>query len=175
MKIFASVASVCFIFSWSALAQEPNRSRGQGYFFFAVGSGNIGPNGTSQKDLHVGAGGEGFIDKGLAIGAELGPVGPSSARSGPITLGWVDYAIPLGSANLSYHFLPSTIDRKFEPFVTAGYSLFFRHGTFHGYNVGGGVNAWMNKNAALRLEGRVHSAYNYHFAGFRIGMTFRPR
>ena len=172
MRVFTSVASVFFIFASSALAQEPNRSRGQGYFFFALGMGDNGPEGHQyQPDIHLGAGGEGFIYKGLGVGAELGPFFPT--KSGSPFSGWSDWAVGLGSANLSYHFLPDTIDRKFEPFVTAGYSLFFRAGTFNGYNGGGGVNVWMNKNVALRFEGRYHSAYYYHFAGFRIGMTFR--
>ena len=172
MKVFTFVASVFFIFASSVLAQEPNRSRGQGYFFFALGMGDSGPAGhTYQQNIHVGAGGEGFIDKGLAIGAELGPLGPT--KTGSPFLGWSDWVVGLGSANLSYHFLPDTIDRKFEPFVTAGYSMFFRHGIFNGYNVGGGVNLWVNKSAALRFEGRFHSAYDHNFAGFRIGMTFR--
>jgi hypothetical protein len=171
MKVFTSAASVFFIIASSALAQEPNLSRGQGYFFVALGAGDTG-SGTSQKNIHIGAGGEGFIDKGLAVGAELGPVGPT--KTGQAPLGWFSYADGLGSANLSYHFLPSTIDRKFEPFVTAGYSMFFHHGVFHGYNVGGGVNVWMNKSVALRFEGRFHQAYYDHqFAGFRMGMTFR--
>ena len=170
MKEFASLFSVFFIFLWSALAQEPNRSRGQGYFFFAPGLGNRRPGGN-ELDIHIGAGGEGFIDKGLGVGVELGPVGPT--KHGSSTLGWFDDAVGLGSANLSYHFLPSTIDRKFEPFVTAGYSLFFRAGTSSGVNAGWGGNVWMNKNAALRFEGRVHATDLYHFASFRVGMTFR--
>jgi hypothetical protein len=182
MRVFTSIASVFFIFSSSALAQEPNRSRGQGYFFFALGGGTIGPQGHQyQPDIHVGAGGEGFIYKGLGVGAELGPVGPTkncSYSGGQCPLGWFAWAFGLGSANFSYHFLPSTIDRKFEPFVTAGYSMFFHHGVFNGYNVGGGINVWMTKNAALRFEGRFHSTgidavYVNQFAGFRVGMTFR--
>jgi len=173
MKVFTSVASVLLIFSSSALAQEPNRSRGQGYFFFAPGIGNIGPESGNQLDIHVGGGGEGFIGKGLGVGAELGPISAKNAGIYYPSQTWFNQAIGLGSANLSYHFLPSTIDRKFEPFVTAGYSLFFRHGTFNGCNVGGGVNVWMNKNVALRFEDRFHSALYHHFAGFRIGMTFR--
>jgi hypothetical protein len=57
--------------------------------------------------------------------------------------------------------------------VTAGYSLFFRAGTNHGYNVGGGVNVWMNKNAAPRFEVRRHASYRYDTVNFRMGMTFR--
>src|SRR5439155_9588175 len=120
MKKLVSI-SVCFAFSLTAQAQAPNPSKGQGYVFFAPGIGN-----PYRQTRHFGAGGEGFIYKGLGIGAEIGPVGPwSTPRDG----GWTDYVIGLGSANFSYHFFPGTADTELEPFVTAGYSMFFRHGT----------------------------------------------
>jgi len=51
MKAFTSVAGVFFLLSSSALGQEPNRSRGQGYAFFALGMGDLGPTGhTNQLD-----------------------------------------------------------------------------------------------------------------------------
>ena len=167
MKVFRSMACLFFVFSSAASAQDPHRSRGQGYFFVAPGV--IGHN-EDQPAIHIGAGGEGFIYRGLAIGIELGPVGP--LKTGPYN-DWLDNVIGLGSANLSYHFLPNNLDRRFESFVTAGYSLFFRAGTFNGYNIGGGTNVWLSKNAALRLEARGHSTAYYHFVGFRIGITFR--
>src|SRR5437879_12794523 len=83
MKVFASLFSVFFIFLWSALAQEPNRSRGQGYFFFAPGLGKRRPGGN-DLDIHIGAGGEGCIDKGLGVGVELGAVGPTKHGSSPL-------------------------------------------------------------------------------------------
>jgi hypothetical protein len=66
--------------------------------------------------------------------------------------------VAVGSANLSYHFLSGTKDRKLEPFVTAGYTLFFRAGTSTGVNLGGGVNVWLTEHAALRLEVRDNAA-----------------
>lgn len=165
MRMLASVTCIFLLFSVSVLAQEPNSSRGQGYFLFATGGGNVG----TAPDIHIAVGGEALVYRGLGIGVEVGPVSPLKTSPG----GFFEDVVGLGSANLSYHFLPSTIDRKFEPFVTAGYSLFFRAGTFSGYNVGGGTNVWLGKNTALRLEGRVHSTPNYHFAGFEVGVTFR--
>jgi len=165
LRMLASVACIFSIFAPSALAQEPNSSRGQGYFLFAAGGGNVG----APPDIHIAAGAEAFVYRGLGVGVEVGPVSP--LKTSPD--GFFEDAVGLGSANLSFHFLPRTIDRKFEPFVTAGYSLFFRAGTFSGYNVGGGTNVWLGKNTALRLGGRVHSTPDYHFAGFEVGVTFR--
>jgi len=169
-KILVSVA-VFFSLSLSVAAQEPNRSRGQGYVFFAPGIGNLGPG---KATLQIGAGGEGFIYKGFGIGAEIGPVGPWSAvHYGQYSLGWIDNVVGLGSANLSYHLLPGTTDHALEPFVTAGYSMFFRAGISQGSNFGGGVNVWLSKDIAMRFEVRDHESWWRRNVGFRLGVTFR--
>ena len=62
--------------------------------FFAPGMGNVETERTNQLDIHVGGGGEGFIYKGLGVGAELGPLGPT--KTGQPTSGWFDDAIGLG-------------------------------------------------------------------------------
>jgi len=157
MRVLVSIAAVFFTISFYANAQTPDRSRGQGYAFFAPGVSNISYN---NAVIHIGAGGEGFIYKGLGIGAELGGVGK-------------DYVIGLGSVNLSYHLFPRTTDRKLEPFVTAGYSVFFRAGTYHGYNAGGGINVWLKKDLALRFEIRDQHSWYHKAVSFRIGVTFR--
>ena len=171
-KVFVS-AAVFFGSSLSLAGQEPNRSRGQGYVFFApgVGGSHFGPG---KATLQFGAGGEGFIYRGLGVGAEIGPVGSlSTVRYGQDSYGWIDSVVGLGSVNLSYHLLPSTTDRKLEPFVTAGYSVFFRAGISQGSNFGSGVNIWLNKNVAMRFEVRDHRSWYWQNLGFRIGATFR--
>jgi len=111
MKVLMTFA-ILFSLSFPAAAQEPNRSKGQGYLLFAPGVNNIGPGSAA---LQIGGGGEGFVYRGLGLGIEILAVG-------------TDGVVGLGSANFSYHLLPRTTDRKLEPFVTAGYSMFFRHG-----------------------------------------------
>ena len=92
-----------------------------------------------------------------------------------------------------YHFGPSQKNRKFEPFVTGGYTHFsipnITLGPASGGNFGGGANIWLTKHAALRLElrdtiggrsiseefdssGNFYTAPN-NVASFRIGVTFR--
>jgi len=160
MKILVCV--VAFLsFSVSLAAQGTNRSSGQGYVFFAPGVGDIGPG--NETTLQLGVGGEGFIYRGLGLGVEIGPVGLWPGRYEYSPTG-------LGSANLSYHFLR---DRNVEPFVTAGYSMFFRHGISQGSNFGEGVNVWLNENMAMRFEVRHHESRLRYNTGFRIGVTFR--
>lgn len=171
MKVLVAVATVFIAAGQCAGAHDVNGSSGQGYVFFAPGLGNIGPN---RANIHIGAGGEGFIYKGLAIGPEIGGVGPWSTKSSGAKLGgFGDWVVGLGSANLSYHLLPKTSDRKLEPFVTAGYSLFFRAGLSHGTNVGGGANVWLTKNIATRFEIRSQQSWRRHSVNFRMGVTFR--
>ncbi len=176
MKVLVSIAAVFFAMSFSASAQPPDRSKVQGYVFAAPGVGSID---SSKGNIHIGAGGEGFIYKGLGIGAEIGGVCPLSTtvhlpgRPNSRYGGFCDGVVGLGSANLSYHLLPRTTDRRLEPFVTVGYSLFFRAGLSHGYNAGGGINVWLNKHVATRFEIRNQHSRRHETVSFRIGVTFR--
>ena len=173
MKTLVSTALLLIALSLSAMAQTSNGSRGQGYLFFAPGVAihnrrlpPPAPGQTTRATVHIGGGGEGFVYKGLGVGAELGAVGPWS--------GFEDEAFGVGSVNLSYHFPPSGKERKLEPFVSLGYTLFFRAGVTHGGHAGFGLNRWLNKNVALRFEIRddVEGGHG-HLLGFRIGVTLR--
>jgi hypothetical protein len=172
MRVLVCIATVLIAAMQCAAEEAVNSSKGQGYMFFAPGVGNIGPN---SLNLHIGAGGEGFIYKGLALGVEIGGVGPwpGTTESGINGPGFADWVVGLGSANISYHVLPKTTDRKLEPFLTAGYSLFFRAGVSHGTNVGGGANLWLRRNVATRFEVRTQQTRWRDSTGFRIGVTFR--
>jgi len=157
----------------SASAQNP--SRAQGYLFFGPGAGSVGDyfGSNGRANIHIGAGGDVFIYKGFATGAEIGPVIPWSAPSGSFRLSCCfGKLVGLGSANLSYHFRSSNADRKLEPFATAGYSLFFRMGTWQGYNVGAGFDVWPSRKIAPRFDIRYHSSWAYNTMGFRAGLTF---
>jgi len=150
-------------------ASAQNLPKAQGYLLFAPGAGSDifgGDNGRAT--IHIAGGGEGFIYKGLGVGAEIGPLMPWSAPRGGSTFG--NYRlVGLGSANLSYHFLTGTADRTLEPFVMAGYSVFFRMGSSQGYNVGVGTNVWLKKSVAMRFDVRYHSSWRYKNMG--VGMV----
>ncbi|PYS52699.1 MAG: hypothetical protein DMG13_15255 [Acidobacteria bacterium] len=157
MKTLISIA-VFLELSLAASAQTLHPSGARGYLFFAPGVERGG--GT----VHIGGGGEGFVYKGLGFGAEIGAVGPWSAE-------FPRYLV--GSANLSYLWLPNTRERKVEPFVTAGYTLFIRSFTRNGVNVGTGFNVWLNEREALRFEVRDNARIGMHSISFRVGGTFR--
>ncbi len=138
--------------------------RGQGYVFFAPGAVSAG---ATQGTFHFGGGGEALLYKGLGAGGEIGYLFPwNAAKSG---LGVV-------SADGSYHFLRPDINTKLDPFVVSGYTLLFRTGSANLFNFGGGVNYWIRRRWALRLEFRDHVWPNSpaaHYWGFRIGVAFR--
>jgi hypothetical protein len=158
-RIFAATIFLALVAA-AAHAQDTNRSTGQGYFFAAPG----GAQGTPS--LHIGAGGEALLYKGLGFGAEIGYFTP-----------FEDFGAGFGiaSVNGAYHFVQS--GKKVVPFVTGGYSLAFREGVGNLFNVGGGVNYWMREGLGLRVEFRDH-IFNArrnaeHFWGVRVGLSFR--
>lgn len=139
-----------------AVAQQHN---GEGYLFFAPGV--ITSPGNSTASVHFGGGGEGFLHKGIAAGAELGYLAP-----------WRNFGGGIGLLSLDgqYHF---NRGQKVVPFVTAGYSLGFRSGHENLFNYGVGANIWMRAKKGLRLEFRDHVDSSNHYIDFRIGYAFR--
>ena len=145
----------------AVLAQDaPKTYNGHGYGYFGVGT-TDGNNAT----LAYGAGGEGFLWKGLALGADVGYMHP--ARLAGAGFG-------LLSVNPSYHFVNRHNPGRVVPFVTAGYSLGFRNGVANFWNWGGGATVWMTDRLGLRLEVRDVRDHQYRFnTSFRVGLSFR--
>ncbi len=137
--------------------------RSHGYLFIAPGGASGG--GATVMTLHLGAGGDFILGKGIGIGGEIGALGPRHD--------YADSLFGLASVNGSYHFPASD---KIDPFVTAGYSLGFRSGTENFFNFGGGLNFWFIPRLGLRLEIRDHVAREFgqslHFWGVRFGLAF---
>ncbi len=125
--------------------------------------------------VHFGGGGEYVMKNGLGVGADAGAIGLLfSGTTGTLSL------------NGSYHFRHR---RLLDPFVTAGYSLFFdRTATsfFSGaeahqdnlslFNFGGGTNIWILRHLGAKLELRDHvhsgSGSTVHYAEFMLGLAF---
>lgn len=145
-------------------AQSTNAQehKGQGYIFAASVVGE-----DRGAGFQLGGGGEGFIYKGLGAGAEISVFTTErSFREG----------IGAFSPNVSYHFLNASRDGKWVPFVTGGYTLYFRSDVANGVNFGGGVNYWFKERLGLRLEVRdqvISLDGTGHYAAFRAGISFR--
>ena len=140
-------------------------AQGNSYGYLLAGPGGTAPNGGGAT-LHIAGGGEGVFKNGAGLGAEVGYVFPFEAPGD---------GLGVFSINGSYHFLKS--GGKTVPFITGGYSGFFRNGYVNGVNFGAGVNYWFKPRTGLRLEFRDNiAAFDseaVHFLNVRIGVTFR--
>jgi len=158
--MLARVVLILVAFGGALFAQDSS-----GYVFFAPGG--ITAGGHTAMTLHFGGGGEGILGKGIGLGLELGALGPRSDLS---------ESIGVFSPNGYFHFSRSR-GQKSDPFVTAGYTLFFRHGTANLWNFGGGANYWFSEKIGLRVEMRDHvwsARYGTaHYWGVRAGLSFR--
>ena len=148
----------------ASVTQPTTETRGQGYAYFAPGL-------TSGEDptIQIGGGGEAVFGNGVGVGADLSYLKLVEFRS---------YGgLGVASLNGSYHFLKATKSGKLVPFVTGGYSGFFRSGAYgNGFNYGGGINYWFHERVGLRVEFRdqiVVDSDTYRYAGVRVGVSFR--
>ncbi|MEO8658528.1 MAG: hypothetical protein ABI693_08665 [Bryobacteraceae bacterium] len=144
-----------------ALASVAAAQSSNGYVFVAPGG--VSCCGHTQSTVHAGGGGEAILWKGLGAGAEVGGMGPTQ---------YLSESFGVFSANGYYHLLRGK-HRKLDPFVTGGYTLFFREGAASLGNFGAGVNYWFSKHVGLRTEFRDHVYITDHYWGFRFGVAFR--
>ncbi len=155
----------CLLASLPAVAFA---QRSHGYLFVAPGavSARFLSTRGSTATLHLGAGGEGILGKGIGIGLELGALLPSENIEG---------AVAIFSANGYYHFLHE--HQKADPFVTAGYTLGYRGATANLFNFGGGLNYWFISRLGAKVELRDHvwkpDNATVHAWGVRLGLAFR--
>lgn len=136
-----------------------------GYAYFAPGGATA--NGYTSMTLGLGFGGEARIARHIGAGAELGALG--------FTQSYPDSVMGVFSPN-GYIHINGSKEAKFDPFVTGGYTLFFRYGNENLANFGGGLNYWATRRVGFLAEVRDHVTTQYdkvHFWGFRFGVTFR--
>jgi len=163
MVISLSVATLAQISSLKPTQSTTDVGNSYGYLFAAPGGTSDGGGGT----LHIGGGGEGVFKNGAGIGAEVGYITPFESFGD---------GLGIFSVNGSYHFLKSSKSEKVVPFVTGGYTGFFRGGYANGVNFGGGVNYWFKPRVGLRFEFRDNvflQEGSAHFLNVRVGLTFR--
>lgn len=157
-----TIAALAATFLSAQVAQAQQVSKSQGYVYQGFSGSFVDAGYTAGQ---TGVGGEGVFWKGISVGGDLSAVYP--LRCGSCVIG-------VANVNGGFHFNAGRADRKLEPFVTAGYSLFFRGETASGYNYGGGVVYWFKPKLGLRLEVRDHRIDTYQvFTQFRIGLSFR--
>jgi hypothetical protein len=160
MRTHRFVLLVAMLLAFAVLAQAQGNSHG----YLLAAPGGTAPSGGGT--LHLAGGGDGVFNNGASVGAEVGYLFPfRDASSG----------LGLFSVNGGYHFLKS--GSKAVPFITGGYTGFFRDGYANGVNFGGGVNYWFKERVGVRIEFRDNiAAFDgdaVHFLNVRFGITFR--
>lgn len=150
-------------------AQTENTRHAQFYLCYAPAATTVDGSRAKQG----GFGMDYIVHKGLGFGAEVG--GISSSKT------FAEFS--LMSLNGSYHFIPRNIYRRWDPFVTGGYTVAVQEGSASMINFGGGTNYWLRRHVALRVEvrgyvapGLVRSGFpegkNDRFWGLRLGLAF---
>jgi hypothetical protein len=143
-----------------AVAPMHAQSLGSGFVFAGATFGSHPMNGTGR----FGAGLDFHLAPQFDLGGEVGTIFKNDAGI-------------LGSANLSYHFTRSRRHEEWDPFLVAGISAARFAGTGGAwFNLGGGVNYWFARRAALRGEFKGYAGGQDlgGFGEFRFGVTFRP-
>ena len=127
-------------------------------------------DGDSLAVLHAAGGGEARLGQNVGIGADVGFAAP-----------WEELSDSIGmlSVNPTFYMKGISRTRRTQPFVTGGYTMFFRDATLHGVNFGAGVDRWMTDRVAMRFEFRDHvmteDGESLHFWGPRIGVVWRGK
>ncbi len=164
MKLAETVFTLMSV-SAALVAAEPEKAfryNGNGYAFFSAGMCN-----HRYGNVGAGGGGEGFLWRGLSLGADLGYYdfpGDGSPGYGVLTLG------------PSYHFVKRNQRRGVDPYLGTGILGI----AFHGREVVGmgtfvgGANYWFKDRLGLRTEGQVQVLARSEIVFlFRVGLSFR--
>jgi len=167
-RLIVTIAMLLMIPALLPAQNATPRYAGQGYMVFGFGTGT----GVYTHPLlgQVSGGGEGFLYKGLGVGAEAGIV--FGTGGGAVT----------ASGDLSYHLGRHAHRGRLDPFVLGGISFVgpTEKGGGRGspaLNFGGGATIWLADHAGLRLEFRDIAGAAFwsfdHYLSWRVGVTFR--
>jgi hypothetical protein len=172
-SICIAVLMALFFGFTQAQAQTRTKSRArsdqeqQTYIYIVAGLAHY-TGGINQ--FQVGGGVDSYTYKGFSISGELA----QTVNSPQLIVG--NFArSTIVSANGNYHLLKGikSINSKFDPFVTGGYSRFFQTGQdANSVNIGGGVNLWLSKKFGLRADICDHIVGGTNFVNLRGGFAF---
>lgn len=124
--------------------------------------------GLTKSSYAVGGGIEQLLGNRFGAGVDFSAIIPGSGKANN-TIGTTSFN----------GFVHPVLNSRWDPYVTAGYSLMFRDFVANGFNAGGGLNYWFRENVGLVLEVREQAGKHTptftenHYLEFRIGMTFR--
>lgn len=160
MKKLTTVCILILIATVTTAFAQPQEGRGAGAAYAAGGA--VGDSDDNEGFWQFGGGGEYVFSNGLGFEVDVGIV----------TAGGFDASAGVFSVGPLYEFKS---DKKTAPFLTGGYTLFFRSGTANAFHVGGGVRHWFNDSFGMRFEVRdeVVVPGSIHFIQGRVTFLFR--
>jgi hypothetical protein len=161
--VIPSFIALSLISSADVFPQEPFKYKGSGHVYY--GAAAPMDSGAINYPVGIGGGGEVFLIRGLAAGADFGYY---------TNRGYRDVNFRLFSVNLGYHFKSRREPHTIDPFVVGGWGLFNDRSNWNLGFVGGGLDAWFHKHIGLRLEGRMYGDNSGNgLMTFRAGLLLR--
>lgn len=143
--------------------EKPFRYDGLGYVSFGAGRCQHGVTNVS-----VAGGGEGFLVRGLTLGADVGYY--RFVERNPFSWGALELT-------LGYHFADRKKRKKLDPFVSLsalGIAVGGCGCSAAAGSLAGGLNYWFKERIGARSEVRVHVVGRAEaIMLFRIGLSFR--
>jgi hypothetical protein len=162
--VIPSFIALCVISGDNLLAQESFRYKGSGYVYY----GTAAPmdSGAINYPLGIGGGGQVFLIRGLAAGADFGYYTNPRYR---------DVDFQLFSTNLGYHFKSRREFHRIDPFVVGGWGLLNEGSNVSLGFFGAGLDAWVHRHIGFRFEGRMYASDNCGcgLGTFRLGLLLR--
>lgn len=135
--VMALALGLLLLTSHEALGQSEGDGRVRGAFIGFLGFG-AEFDGAAVVTFHPGVGGD-VLFGNVGVTGTVGYLAPFEALGD-------------GLGTFSPGLLIAFSKTGTVPFVTAGYSLFFREGSLSGFFVGGGVNVWKGERTGFRVE-----------------------
>jgi hypothetical protein len=163
MIAFRLCASNLLLAAGIALLMLPSLAPAQQSNLYVFGAAGGAPD-NEGSTLHIGGGGEFVAARLIGVGGELGAL----TRTG-------SFRDTLGVLSINgYGHIP--LKGRLDPYVTGGYSMFFRSGTASGGNFGVGANLPLLAKLGLKFEFRDHvissGGRKNHWWEGRVGVTF---
>ena len=155
----------------SAAGQSSTATASSGGFVPPPATGTVPLTPTGVQASYGGGGGvELLLAPQFGFGAGIAGFKPGQTPS---------MAVGIFSANGYFHFHDAILgDKKFDPFLTGGYSLIFRDYATSGLNLGAGFNYWFKENVGIVFAGQgillaKLQGVDTKFFEIRVGFTFR--
>ena len=155
--------ALCGISCRTVFAQESFRYKANGYVYYGAAA-PMSDSGAINYPVGIGGGGEFFLVRGLATGADFGYYTNPDYRN-------VNFN--LFSANVGYHFKSRTAFHRVDPYVVGGWGLFNSEGNYNFGFFGFGLDIWAHRRLGARVETRIYVNSMEALGTFRAALVLR--